>query len=224
MLLKLPSISEIVSFHKNHDSISKIKGNSILQKKNCFKEISPNEVKKIIKIRNKKKSVVNCCIPAGILIDSMDIYLPLPTDIINNSMKNSTFFNQLTLSEVIPLFKKVDSFDKTNCRPVILLSHLSKASVRIIYNQIDGYIEPLSNLMAGFGKNHNTLHSLLKKLKKSKETLDRSESVLVSAIFMCYLSKAFDTLTRDLLIAKLETTGFSAKSFSYIHRYLNKRS
>ena len=56
MLLKLPSISEIVSFHKNHDSISKIKGNSILQKKNCFKEISPNEVKKIIKIRNKKKN------------------------------------------------------------------------------------------------------------------------------------------------------------------------
>lgn len=144
----------------------------------------------------------------------MDIYLPLPTDIINNSMKNSIFPNELTLSEVTALFKKVDSFDKTNYRPVISLSHLSKVFVRIIYNQIDEYIERLSNLMTGFRKNHNTLHSLLKMLKKFKETLDRSESASVT--FICYLSKAFDTLTRDLLIAKLETKGFSAKSFSYV--------
>ena len=38
------------------------------------------------------------------------------------------------------------------------------------------------------------------------------------------LSKAFDTLNHDLLIAKLEVYGFSAKSLiSYIHNYLNKR-
>lgn len=54
MLLKLRSVSETVSFYKNHDSISKIKGNSTIQKKNCFKEISSNEVKKIKKIRNNK--------------------------------------------------------------------------------------------------------------------------------------------------------------------------
>ena len=37
------------------------------------------------------------------------------------------------------------------------------------------------------------------------------------------LSKAFDTLNHDLLIAKLEAYGFSSKSLSYIHSYLNKR-
>ena len=37
------------------------------------------------------------------------------------------------------------------------------------------------------------------------------------------LSKAFDTLIHDLLIAKLEAYGFSAKSVSCIHSYLNKR-
>lgn len=84
-------------------------------------------------------------------------------------MKNSIFSNELTLSEVIALFKKVDSFDKTNYRPVILLSHLSKVFVTIIYNQIDEYIEPLSNLMTAFRKNHNTLHSLLKMLKNLRK-------------------------------------------------------
>ena len=46
-----------------------------------------------------------------------------------------------------------------------------------------------------------------------KETLDKDN--LISAIFMD-LSKAFDTLNYDLLIAKLEAYGFSAKSLSYI--------
>ena len=37
------------------------------------------------------------------------------------------------------------------------------------------------------------------------------------------LSKAFDTVNHDLLIAKLEAYGFSVNSLSYIHSYLNKR-
>ena len=57
-------------------------------------------------------------------------------------------------------------------------------------------------------------------LENFKEASDKSSSA--SAIFMD-LSKAFDTLNHDLLIAKLEVYGFSAKSLSYIHSYLNKR-
>ena len=57
-------------------------------------------------------------------------------------------------------------------------------------------------------------------LKNFKKASDKGNSV--SAIFMD-LSKAFDTLNHDLLIAKLEACGFSVKFFSYIHSYLNKR-
>ena len=53
-----------------------------------------------------------------------------------------------------------------------------------------------------------------------KEALDKDNSI--RAIFMD-LSKAFDTLNHDLLIAKLEAYGFSAKSLSYIHSYRNKQ-
>ena len=37
------------------------------------------------------------------------------------------------------------------------------------------------------------------------------------------LSKAFDTLNYDLLIAKFEAYGFSITSLRYIRRYLNQR-
>ena len=63
-----------------------------------------------------------------------------------------------------------------------------------------------STLLTGFRKNHNTQYSLLKMLELWREALDQRKSV--SAIFMD-LSKAFDTLNHDLLLAKLEAYGFS---------------
>ena len=121
--LKFQSLSEIISFCKNDDSIFKIKENNIIPKEFFFKEISFNEIKKIIKSLNRKKSAI---VLASVLIDSMDVYLPLLTDIINDSLKGGIFPDELKLAEVIPLFKKAGPFDKTNYRPVSLLSHISK--------------------------------------------------------------------------------------------------
>ena len=56
-------------------------------------------------------------------------------------------------------------------------------------------------------------------LENFKEVLDKGNSV--SGIYMD-LSKAFNTLNHDLLIAKLEAYGYSAKSLSCIHSYLNE--
>ena len=57
-------------------------------------------------------------------------------------------------------------------------------------------------------------------LELCKEVLDKGKSV--DAIFM-ELSKAFDTLNHDLLIAKLEAYGFSENYLNYIQSYLRNR-
>ena len=101
--------------------------------------------------------------PVSILIDSMDSYLPLLKDSINDSLRRDIFSNELKLSEVITLLKKNDSFDKTNYRPVSLPSYISEVFGSIIYNQINKSTKPfLSKVPTGFGKKHNTQHSLLK--------------------------------------------------------------
>ena len=69
-----------------------------------------------------------------------------------------------------------------------------------------------------FEKDHNSQHSLLKMLENFREALDKCNSD--SAIFMD-LSKAFDTLNHDLLIAKLEAYGLSARSLFYTRSYLH---
>ena len=147
------------------------------------KEVSSEEVKKFIKSLSKKKSDISSCIPVKVLVASVDTYLPIFTDIINSSIRNGTFPEQLKLPEVTPLFKKADPFDKINWRSVSLLSHVSKVYERIIFNQISTYFEPyISSFLTGFRKNHNTQYSLLKTLELWKGALDKGKSV--SAISM----------------------------------------
>ena len=80
--------------------------------------MSSEEVKKVIRSLNEKKSAISSCVPVRVMIDSVDTYLPMFTDIINSSIRNSLFPEELKLAEVTPLFKKADRFDKVNYRPV----------------------------------------------------------------------------------------------------------
>ena len=170
---------------------------------------------------NKKKAAISTCIPVKILIDSIDRYLPVLTDIINNSIRNGTFPDEIKLVEVTPIFKKAHPFDITKYRPVSLLSHVPKVYERLIFNQISAYFEPLfSTFLTGFRKIHNTQHSLLKMLELWKEALDQRKSF--RAIFMD-LSKAFDTLNHALLLAKHEAYGYYENSVGYIQSYLDNR-
>ena len=58
-------------------------------------------------------------------------------------------------------------------------------------------------------------------LEKWKKALDKEENML--PIFMD-LSKAFDTINHDLLLAKLKTYSFSKQALSFMRSYLkNKR-
>ena len=156
---------------------------------------------------NVKKSSSSKAIPATILKQSVHIYLPFLTNCINHSFVANKFPDELKLSEVIPLYKKLDPLKKENYRPVSLLPHVSKVFERIIYKQIMSYVTNLfSDYITGFRKSHGSQHCLVEMLENWKSALDKSESVC--ALFMI-LSKAFDTVNQDLLLAKLKAYGFS---------------
>ena len=65
-------------------SINKIKETDKIAEKFHLKEVSSEEVKKVIKSLNKKKSAI---ISVKVLIDSVDTYLLILTDIINSYYK-----------------------------------------------------------------------------------------------------------------------------------------
>ena len=96
---------------------------------------------------------------------------------INESIENGTFPDSLKEANIAPVYKSKNPFEKANYRPVSILPFLSKVYERLMFKQ-------LSN--------------------QTKYFLD--ESGYVGTILMD-LSKAYDCIPHQLLIAKLEAYG-----------------
>ena len=78
----------------------------------------------------------------------------------------------------------------------------------------------LSWLFCGFRKGYNAQHALMRAIERWKACLDNGGKI--GAIFMV-LSKAFDCIRHDLLIAKLHAYGFSREALLLAYSYLENR-
>ena len=127
-----------------------------------FEQVFSDIVRKEIRNLNVKKSSTYGSIPASILKQCVDAYLPYSTVTINYSLRENIFPERLKHSEVIPLYKKLDSLKKENYRPVSLLPHVSEVFETIIYKQTNTYMEDkLPKYLRGFRKSHGTQHLLV---------------------------------------------------------------
>ena len=71
----------------------------------------------------------------------------------------------------------------------------------------------LNTLLCGFRKDHSTQHALFKLLEAWQEELDKSG--FVDTILMD-LSKAYDYLPHDLLLAKFEACGIDKTGLNLV--------
>ena len=90
-----------------------------------------------------------------------------------------------------------------------------------MHTQISSFMhDHLSPILCGYRKGFSTQHALISLLEKWRAILDKRG--FAGAILMD-LSKAFDCLNHDLLIAKLYAYGFSKDSLALIRSYLKNR-
>ena len=98
---------------------------------------------------------------------------------------------------------------------------VSKIYERCLYDKINEYFQPLfSKLQCGFRKGHSAQHCLLVLIEKCRKVLDKRG---FAGLLLNDLSKAFDYIDHELLIAKLHAYGFNIKSLEFIHSYLYDR-
>ena len=97
---------------------------------------------------------------------------------------------------------------------------LSKVYERIIYKQLSQYAEQfLNKILCGFRKN-TTQHALFKLLQSWQKELDYGGFV---GTILIDLSKAYDCISHELLVAKLECYGLDELSLKLILDYLSNR-
>ena len=78
----------------------------------------------------------------------------------------------------------------------------------------------MSIYLCGFRKGYSTQYALMKLIEKCREFLDKNGH---AGALLMDLSKAFDCLDHDLLIAKLHAYGFSRSALEVVYSYLNER-
>ena len=90
-----------------------------------------------------------------------------------------------------------------------------------MFQQISKFMEPLlSKYQCGLRKDYNTQSCLLAMLEKWKSSVDKGSCF---GALLTDLSKAFDCLSHELLIAKLHAYGFSLNAPRLVHSYLTNR-
>ena len=114
--------------------------------------------------------------------------------------------------------KKDENTKKENYRPISILPLISKNFERLMFQQITSYVSNLlSPYLYGFRKGYNAQHALLRLKNSLNMSLDKHKSI---GLLMMDLSKAFDCIPHNLLIAKLHAYGFTRKNLSLIFSYL----
>ena len=150
-----------------------------------------------------------------------DILLPFILDCINCSIHDGIFPTELKCAEITPIHKKGDKTLTENYRPISKLTTFSKVFEKILFIQLSSYFQNIfSPLLCGFRRGHSTQHALMRLIATWRDTLDKGGKV--GAVLMD-LSKAFDTLPHDLLIAKLHAYGVDINSLLLIKDYLSNR-
>ena len=159
--------------------------------------------------------------PRLVKLGSQIISKPLSQLVNETIIKQTNFPEAEKIACVTPVFKKEDRLDKKNYRPISVLNVFSKIFERFIHGQLIPYFNDiLSDFLSAYRKQYGCQHVLLRMIETWRKCLD--ENKVVSAILMD-LSKAFDCLPHDLLVAKLKAYGLGNDALKLILSYLSGR-
>ena len=148
---------------------------------------------------------------------------PIICDIFNSSISVGIFPEILKVSRITPVYKSNDVKIRSNFRPIALLSTISKAIEKLMKTRVDKFVDAndiLYDKQFGFRSGYNTSDAILEFVDRCTSSLDNREYFI--AIFLD-LSKAFDTVNRDILIDKLSRMGIRGRAGEWIGSYLTDR-
>lgn len=218
-------IDQIIEHYKNHLSIKLINENI---KTSVDFNIPLATEDNILDIINNLKTTASASpldkVSPKILKLSASVITPPLKAIVNSTIITRKYISSGQDAVVTPLYKNPKNgsrLNKLHFRPVSVLKAFSKIFEKYYQNSmIDFTNTVLSSAISAYRKGHSCHHVLLDLTEEWRKYLDNNE--VVGAVLMD-LSKAFDCLPHELIIAKLAAYGVGKKTLELIYSYLKGR-
>ena len=190
-----------------------------------FKSLSQEEVRELI-AKAASKSCPLDPMPTSVVVQLLDLLLPVITAMINLSFESGHFVDVWKEALVLPSLKKAGlDIAFKNFRPVSNLPYISKLSERVGANQLTDHmtVNDLHSLwQSAYKKNHSTETALL---KVKNDILMNMNNKHVTLLVLLDLSSAFDTIHHDILIGRLKSDlGIDGNALAWFKSYLSDRS
>ena len=212
----------ILEKYKDHPSVLAIREGSDTSNSFSFHEVQHHEVWALLRSLDGKKSTGEDQIPPKLVHLAADELTAPLTFAINSCLQNQRFPDKGKRAAVCPLDKGEENRTaEKNFRPVSVLNTFSKIYEKVMKQQLVVYLDTtLSVFIGAYRKAYGTQHVLIRLLEDWKTKLDNN--YIVGALLMD-LSKAFDCIPHDLLIAKLNAYGADENALVLIYSYLKRR-
>ena len=162
-------------------------------------------------------------VPGSVLKACSDLLAPSLTALFNCSITSGVFPEKMKLAHISPLYKGGDSTQAKNYRPVALLSIISKLLERIVYEQLNSYLQLwdiLPDQQYAYRKQRSTEDALtvaIDRLYAARDDKKYSASVFID------LSKAFDKVQHKTLIRILYSIGITGAPLQWFISYVSNR-
>lgn len=187
--------------------------------------VDSQEILEVLKKIKNKHTSGDDEIPTSIIRQVVPAIIDVICYIMNNSLREGIFPETLKLSAIKPCYKnKGDINLMDNYRPLSLLPGFSKLFEVVMCKRIMTFLkdcEILSENQHGYMKGRSTHTAIFQFTRAILRDLE--EGNLALGIFLD-LSKAFDSLDRDLLLNKMEMYGIRGTALEWLVSYLNNRT
>ena len=188
-----------------------------------FRQISELEVRSAIdNLENKTSCGCDGISNKLLKLIKNEISKPI-TLIVNQSLKTGIFPKAFKIAKVKSIYKKGDKADLNNYIPISLLPTISKIFERVIHTQLYKYLSDnklLCEQQYGFQSQHSTELAAIKLVDYLTHNIDTNNIPI--SIYLD-LSKAFDTLSFDIILAKFEYYGITGTPLKLLTSYLKDR-
>ena len=184
---------------------------------------SMTEINNAISSLNINKSYGHDQIPPYFLRIASPVVTPFLHLFVQFSFTNGIFPKNCTIAKIIPIFKKGNRQSPTNYRPISILTYFSKIFEKLIHTQLTKFWtkhKVLTTTQYGFQSKLSTTHALLHVITSSFENVKDN---LFTGLILLDLAKAFDTVSHDILLSKLDHYGIRGTAKDLLQSFLKRK-